>query len=140
MGREPCRKAMVIREIRGANGFVTGVENTILGGTRGAWGRRCCGLPLEKLADDPLLARPSQPISRSTNVDELRQTELRTSIEVAHEAERREWSDKKRRIRNRVRQTDVRERRYRRKAVAQTIGPIYGRPARAESFILVACR
>src|SRR5262249_40868856 len=140
MGREPCRKALVVRETRGANGFVTGVENAILAGIRRAWGRRCRGLPFDKLTDDPLLARPSDAVGRSTDIDEPRETELGTTIEVADEAQRCEWSDEKRRIRNRVRETDVGERCYRRKAVAETIGPIYRGSPRAEFFILVACR
>src|SRR5262249_1873839 len=66
--------------------------------------------------------------------------ELRATIKVAHEAQRSEWSDKKRRIRNRVCQSDTRERCYRGKVVAETIGPIYRRTPRAESFSLVAGR
>src|SRR5262249_9477714 len=139
MGREPCGKALVIREIRGANGFTTGFENTLAGPWTACRGRRC-GLAFKKLAENPLLSGRSHAVSRSTDVDELRETELRTTIEVAHQAQRREWSDKKRSIRNRVRQTDARERCDRRKAVAKTVGPIYGRPPGAESFILVAGR
>src|SRR5215831_2530668 len=139
MGRQPCGETLVVREIRSANSFTTGFENTLAGPHTACCGRRC-GLAFKKLAENPLLSGRSHAISRSTNVNELRKTELRATIEVAHEAQRSEWSDEKRSIGNRVRQTDVRERCDRRKAVAETIGPIYGRPPRAQSLILVAGR
>src|SRR5215510_5691952 len=108
MGRQPRGETLVVREIRGANGFTTGFKNTLAGPRTACCGRHC-GLAFKKLAENPLLSGRSHAISRSTNVNELRKTELRATIEVAHEAQRSEWSDEKRSIGNRVRQT-VRER------------------------------
>src|SRR5262249_27073784 len=64
MGCQPCGKALVIREIRGANGFTTGFKNT-LAGPRTACCRRRCGLAFEKLAENSLLSGRSHAISRS---------------------------------------------------------------------------
>ena len=86
MGREPCGNAVVVREIRRANGFTTGFENT-LAGPRTACCRRRCGLAFKKLAENPLLSGRSHAISRSSDVNELRKTELRATIEVAHETQ-----------------------------------------------------
>ena len=85
MGCEPCGKALIIREIRRANGFTTGFENTLLAGRWTACCGRRCGLAFKKFADDPLLSGRSYAISRSTEVNELRETELCATIEVAHE-------------------------------------------------------
>src|SRR5215475_2959725 len=41
---EPCGKTLVVRESRGANGFTTGFENTLLAGLWTACCGRRCGL------------------------------------------------------------------------------------------------
>src|SRR5262249_799881 len=70
MNREPGGNALVIRQIRGANGFTTGFENTLAGPWAACCGRRC-GLAFKKLAKNPLLSGRSYAISRSTDVNEL---------------------------------------------------------------------
>jgi hypothetical protein len=86
MGRQPCGETLVVREIRGANGFTTGFKNTLAGPRTACCGRRC-GLAFKKLAENPLLSGRSHAISRSSDVNELRETELRATIEVAHQTQ-----------------------------------------------------
>src|SRR5262245_2246115 len=123
MSRKPCRDTVVICQIRGADGFPTGVENAILAGPliKRTWCSRRCGLVFESLADDPLLSCRFYSVSRSTYVDQSRELIRRPTIKMSNEAERREWPDKKRSVRNCVCQADIRKRRYRGKAVAETI-------------------
>jgi len=83
---EPGGKALIVREIRGANGFTTGFENTLLGLWTACCGRRC-GLVFKNFGDDPLLSCRSHAISRGPDVNELRETQFRTTIEVAHETQ-----------------------------------------------------
>src|SRR5262245_3209251 len=67
--REPCRKTIIVRQIRTAENFSVGVKDAPFARSQSV---RRCGGAFEHLADDSLIAGSSYRIRRSTEIHDRR--------------------------------------------------------------------